>query len=153
MTTIDLKLAIKEAMQTEKDAMDYYRLAAEKLDDERAKKTFEILAKDEAQHARSFYNVYTGDDITSFDNFIAGPINENSSWFKSLQQTLLGDFDERKALELAIEQEDALEKELRAMAEKIDDPSIKEVYLANAQSTHHHMLQVEEDYKEMLGMA
>jgi rubrerythrin len=153
MTNIDLQEAIKTAMQTEKDAMDYYRLAAEKMADERCSKTFKSLARDEAQHARSFFNVYSGGDIPSFDDFINGPVNENSSWFNSLRQSLLGDFDERKALELAIEQEEALEKELRAMAEKIDNPIIKEVYLANAHSTHHHMLDIEEDYKDLFGMS
>ncbi len=33
---IDLQQAIKEAMQTEKDAMDYYKYAAEKMFDEKA---------------------------------------------------------------------------------------------------------------------
>lgn len=153
MTNIDLQQAIKTAMQTEKDAMDYYRLAAEKMDDERCSKTFKSLARDEEQHARSFFNVYSGGDIPSFDDFINGPVNEDSSWFDSLRQTMLGDFDERKALELAIEQEELLEKTLRATAEKIDNPIIKEVYLANAHSTHHHLLDIEEDYKDLFGMS
>ena len=68
-------------------------------------------------------------------------------------QNLLGqDFDERKALEQAIEQEDALEKELRAMAARISDPEVARVYLANASSTHHHLEVIEEEYRAMYGM-
>jgi rubrerythrin len=65
---------------------------------------------------------------------------------------LIQDFDERKALELAIEQEEALEKELRAMAAKISDPEVARVYLANASSTHHHLEVIEEEYRSMFGM-
>ena len=81
------------------------------------------------------------------------PPNTESSWWKNLQTLLVQDFDERKALELAIEQEDALEKSLREMAAKIDDPDIARIYLANATSTHNHLELVEEDYKAMLGMS
>ncbi|RME40108.1 MAG: rubrerythrin, partial [Deltaproteobacteria bacterium] len=59
----------------------------------------------------------------------------------------------RMALELAIEQEDLLEKQLRAMAERIDDEKIRNIYLANANSTHQHLLLVEEDYRAMLGQS
>ena len=81
------------------------------------------------------------------------PPNTDSDWWKGLQTLLMQDFDERKALELAIEQEDALEKSLREMAAKIDDPEISKVYLANATSTHNHLEIVEEDYKAMFGMS
>jgi rubrerythrin len=81
------------------------------------------------------------------------PPNMDSSWWKNLQSLLVQDFDERKALELAIEQEDELEKSLREMAAKMEDPDIARVYLANAVSTHNHLKLVEEDYRAMLGMS
>lgn len=152
MGIIDVQKAIKDSIQTEKDAMDYYKYGAERMADERARKTFELLAREEYQHAESFYKIYQGDDIPSFHEFMKAPPNTASSWWKNLQRLLVQEFDERKALELAIEQEDELEKQLRAMAAKIDDPEVARVYLANASSTHHHLELVEEDYKAMLGM-
>jgi rubrerythrin len=134
----DLQKAIKQAMQTEKDAMDYYKYAAEKIHDAKAKKAFEILAKEEKQHAHMFFSIYRGTDVPDFEAFMAAAPDTESSWWKSLQKAMLGDFDERKAIELAIEQEADLEKDLIAMAAKIDDVAIKDVYLANARSTHHH---------------
>ena len=135
---IDLQKAIKQAMQTEKDAMDYYKYGAEKMHNEHARKSFEILANEEKQHAHMFFSIYKGDDVPDFEAFIAAAPDTNSCWWKALQSTLLGDFDERKAIELAIDQEAQLEKELCAMAETIEDEEIKQVYLANARSTHHH---------------
>jgi len=149
---IDVQLAIKEAMQTEKDAMDFYKFGAEKMSDDKAKKTFELLAREEAQHAHSFYNIYKGTDIPSFDDFINAPPDTTSSWWRALQKLMMGDFDERKALELAIEEEEALEKQLRSMAEKMTDPEVKAIYLANANSTHHHFEVISEDYADIYGM-
>ncbi len=152
MTDQDLKQALRKAIQTEKDAMDFYNLGASKIFDERAKATFEILAREERQHALSFYNAYSFGDLPSFNDMMAAPPATDSSWFLSLQKAMLSDFDERLALELAIEQEDLLAKELLVIAGTIDDPAIKQVYLSNAASTHHHLEMVEADYKAMLGM-
>jgi rubrerythrin len=153
VTSADLKAALLEAIQTEKDAMDYYHLAAEKSVDERVRKTFELLARDERQHAFSFYSACSEGEVPTFDTMMAAPPDTESSWFKALKKALLAEFDERLALELAIEQEDALEKQLRVMAAKISDAKIRAIYLANANSTHKHMEMVEEDYRAMLGMS
>lgn len=152
MDKIELQQAIRSSMQTEKDAMDYYRYGADRMAEDKARATFELLAREEYQHAESFYRIYTGQDIPSFEAFMKTPPDTGSSWWKTLQQMLVQDFDERKALELAIEQEEALEKELRAMAAKISDPEVARVYLANANSTHHHLEVVEEEYRSMFGM-
>ncbi len=153
MGLIDVKRAIKDSIQTEKDAMDYYKYGAERMAEDKARQTFEILAREEYQHAESFYRIYPGNDIPSFQEFMNTPPNTDSTWWKNLQSLLVQDFDERKALELAIEQEADLEKSLRDMAERINDPDIARVYLANAASTHNHLELVEEDYRAMLGMS
>ncbi len=134
----NLQAAIKQAMQTEKDARDYYKYGAEKMTDPKAKKSFEILAAEEKQHAHMFFNIYRGDEVPSFDEFMAAAPDTTSSWWKALHGSMMGDFDERKAIELAIELEATLEEDLRAMAAKIDDVAVKDIYLANARSTHHH---------------
>jgi rubrerythrin len=148
----ELQQAIKAAIQTEKDAMDYYKYGAERMPDDKARATFELLAREEYQHAESFFRIYSGTDIPSFAEFMAAPPDTGSSWWKLLQGLMGQDFDERKALEQAIEQEEALEQELRAMAAKIGDPEAARVYLANASSTHHHLEVIEEEYRAMFGM-
>jgi rubrerythrin len=152
MDKIDLQKAIRASIQTEKDAMDYYKYGAERMPEDKARATFELLAREEYQHAESFYRIYPGQDIPSFESFMNLPPDTTSSWWKTLQSLMIQDFDERKALELAIEQEDSLEKELRAMAAKIGDPEVARVYLANASSTHHHLEVIEEEYRAMFGM-
>lgn len=153
MTEQKLKEALRDAIQTEKDAMDFYTLGAAKMNEERAKATFELLAREERQHALSFYQVYKGDDLPTFDEMMAEEPDTESSWFLALQKAMLSEFDERLALELAIEQEDLLAQQLKEVAATIDDPEIKQVYLSNAASTHHHLEMVEEDYRAMLGQS
>ncbi len=148
---LDLQQAIKEAVQTEKDAMDYYRYCAERIAEEKARKVFELLAREELEHARQFYKVYRGGELPPFEEFIAQPANADSVWLADLEELMIGDFDERKALELAIDKEEALERYLRQTAAKISDPEVKKIYLSNASSTHHHKELVEEEYADLMG--
>jgi len=151
MAMTDTQTALLEAAKTEKDAMDFYKYGAEKMPDDKARATFELLAREELEHARSFYDCCNAAGLQPFDTFIAGPPDTESSWWKALQSAMMAEFDERKALELAMDQEEALEKELLAMAEKMTDPDVKAVYLANARSTHRHEELIEEDYKAIYG--
>lgn len=151
--TSALQEAVKEAVQTEKAAMDFYRFAAEKMGEGKAKGIFELLAREERQHAKMFYQVYQGKDLPYFEDFIASPPETESSWWAALQQAMLADYDERRALELAIDQEAALEKKLQQALSGIDDPTVQGVYEANIKSTHHHGELIEEAYRAMLGMS
>jgi len=151
MAMTDTQKALLAAAKTEKDAMDFYKYGAEKLPDDKAAATFKLLAREELEHARSFYDCVNSSGLAPFDSFISGPPDTESSWWKSLQSAMLIGFDERKALELAMDQEAALEKELLAMAEKMTDPDVKAVYLANARSTHRHEELIGEDYKAIYG--
>lgn len=149
----DVQAALRAAMQTEKDAMDFYRYGAEKMAEEAPRRTFAILAKDELQHARSFYDADRGDILPPFADFIAAPPNTESSWWQALQRMMLTNFNERRALELAIDQEEALEQELRAVAAQIPDPEVRRVYEANAHSTHNHALLIAEELKALYGQS
>ena len=141
-----LKQAINDSIQTEKDAMDFYRLAGEKMYNERPRLTFKLLSHEEREHARSFYEAYIWDDLPPFDTMIAAPPDADSIWLKELKEAMLGDFDEKQALALAMQLEQALEEELRAIAERIEDVAVREVYLSNACMTHHHLDVLKEDY-------
>lgn len=143
----ELKLALRTAIQTEKDAMDFYQLAGERMVDEKARMTFKVLAGEEREHARAFYQAYTWDDLGPFEELIQAPPNPESDWWNALEQAMLGGFDERLALALAIEQERNLEDRLRTLAEKIGDPQVRAVYLANANMTHGHLDVLREDFE------
>lgn len=142
----EVKAALKQAIQIEKEAMDFYRFAGERVYDPQAKLTFKLLSKEEREHALAFYQVYPGDDLPTFEELMDAPPNLDSPWWGVLEQARLADYNELKTLALAIEQEEKLEHTLREMADWVDDPQIRAVYLANAKSTQEHRQTVLGDF-------
>jgi rubrerythrin len=55
-------------------------------------------------------------------------------------------------MELAMEKEQYLEKQLRALAEKIRNPDVRQIYQENAESTRNHFLMIESEYARLMGM-
>jgi rubrerythrin len=149
---IDVQEAIKRSIQTEKNAMDFYHRGAGRMGRPEARKTFELLAGEEREHAAWFYRVYQGSDIPDFDAFMVADPMKDSDWLTDLERILMSDFDERKAMELAMEKELKLEKSLREMAAKIGDEKVRKVFEANAESTHNHYLLIESEYARLMGM-
>ncbi|MEI7817545.1 MAG: ferritin family protein [Desulfuromonadales bacterium] len=150
--SFNIQEAIKRSIQTEKNAMNFYQLGAQKMNNPDARRTFEVLALEEREHASHFYKIYQGSDIASFDAFMdASPDNE-SSWISTIARLISADFTEQKALELAMEREKNLEEALLETASKIDSPEIKAVYELNAKETQHHYQLIESEYARLMGM-
>jgi rubrerythrin len=149
---IEVQEAIKRSIQTEKNARDFYRLGARHMQDKRAGKAFELLAEEEAQHARMFFDIYEGADIPDFDAFMAVDPTRDSDWLTDLEKELMKELDERRAMELAMDKELKLEQALRTMAARIPDEKVREVFLKNAESTHHHYELIESEYAHLMGM-
>lgn len=148
----DTQEAIKQAIQTEKNAMNFYEIGAKQMKDKEAKRLFEQLAKEEKEHALQFFRAYTGTDLGSFDEFIASPPQNEALWVNSIQKVIGPDFTEQKALEYAMEKETHLEKALRETAARITDPAIKEIFILNANETHNHYLTIESEYSRIMAM-
>lgn len=148
--SLNLSDAIRNAMQVEKNAQDFYHACAISVRDINAKKLFDLLAREEKEHAFSFYKTYPGKDIPSFDAFIAGPAS-SSGWLADLGEIVAG-LDERRAMLLALDKEKALAEHLREMAQIIDDVAVKKVYEENARSTDHHYAMIEEEYSRLMAM-
>ena len=83
---LELQDAIRRSIQTEKNAMDFYRLGAGHMREEKARKTFELLSQEEREHAAWFYRIYQGGDIPDFDAFIAGDPRMESDWLSDLER-------------------------------------------------------------------
>ena len=148
----DVQEAIKQAIQTEKNAMNFYEIGAKQMKDKDAKRLFEQLAKEEREHAAHFFKAYSGTDLGSFEEFMASPPQNESTWITSIQKVVGPDFTEQKALEVAMEKEISLEKALTENAAKISDPSVKEVFELNAKETHNHYLTIESEYARIMAM-
>ncbi len=149
---IELKDAVRRAIQTEKNAMDFYQRGAEMMKNAEARKVFQLLAREEREHAEWFYNVYPGDDIADLQEFLSSGVDQSSDWMTELNQVKTADFNERKAMELAMAKEKNLAEHLRALAAKIDNPEVRKVFEQNATSTDHHYQIIESEYARLMGM-
>ncbi|MGK2907923.1 MAG: ferritin-like domain-containing protein [Desulfuromonadales bacterium] len=144
--------AIKLAIKTEKDVMDFYLKAASLTKNERGKKVFELLAKEEREHAGHFFKIYTGSDLGSFDDFMAQPPSSNHAMLKQLEKALDERVHDRKAMELALKEEEDLAKNLRMTASYIVDPAVRAVFDRMAEETETHYALIESEYAHMMGM-
>ena len=121
--SINVQEAIKRSIQTEKNAMNFYQLGARQMKNQDARKTFELLAREEREHAGQFFKIYTGTDIPSLDAFLDSPFDNESSWLASITRLVDSEFTEQKALELAMEREKNLEETLLETAARINHGS------------------------------
>ncbi|MDD2851758.1 MAG: ferritin family protein [Desulfuromonadaceae bacterium] len=150
--SMNVQEAIKRSIHTEKNAMNFYQLGAEKCKNPDALRTFKLLAAEEREHAAHFYKIYQGGDIPSLEDFLNSPPDHESSWMSTIERLISADFSEQKALELALEREINLEEALLETASKVDDPAIKAVYELNAMETRHHYELIESEYARLMGM-
>lgn len=148
----ELQAAIRQAIQTEKNAMNFYEMGAAQMKDPGAKRLFLQLAKEEREHAAHFFKAYSGQAIGTFEEFMAAPPQSDSSWVSSLKSILTSDFTEQKALELAMQKEADLEKALRQVAATVADPQVRAVFELNAVETHNHYLTIESEYSRIMAM-
>ena len=147
-----LREALRSALRAEKNAMDFYRAAAEQLTDPEAAALFAGLAREERQHAYSFYTLDRDGDFPPFEELLDAPPDTSGPWWHALRKLEAENFTAKAALRLAIEEERRLEAELRAAAEEIAEPRARSIYLANANSTHCHCRGLEHLYAERYGV-
>lgn len=153
LSDIDVKNALIRSVQTEKNAMNFYQIAAQQMKDSDAIKTFELLAREERDHAKHFFDkCECSEQLGDFDTFINQAPDQESDWLSELDKALLANFNDRKAMELAMEKEKRLEESLREMAAKIEDSDVRAVFEENAKSTHNHYEVIESEYARLMGM-
>jgi len=148
----NLKEAIRLAIQTEKDVMDFYNKAAALTKNERGRKVFEQLAKEEREHASHFFNIYPGKDLGSFEEFMAQPARIEQVMLRQLEKALTDSVHERKAMEIALKEEEDLAKHLHLTASKVVDPQVRVVFERMAKETENHFAIIESEYAHLMGM-
>jgi len=132
--------------------MDFYKKAAEITKNPKAKKVFETLSKEEKEHASHFFHLYQGGDLGSFEDFISTPPHPDTAMLKELEQALDENVHERRAMEIALREEEDLEKNLRLTASHIVDPGVRSVFERMARETRDHYEIIESEYAHHMAM-
>ncbi|WP_161807378.1 ferritin family protein [Geoalkalibacter ferrihydriticus] len=147
-----MKEAIKTAVQTEKDVMDFYSRAAQITQNERGRKVFEQLAKEEKEHCSHFFKIYPGNDLGSFEQYIQSPPRKESAMLRNLEKALDENVHERRAMEIALKEEEDLARVLEGTATNIIDPAVRTVFDRMAKETRDHFAVIESEYARLMGM-
>lgn len=148
----NMQEALRLAIQTEKDVMDFYLKAAALTKNERGRKVFAQLASEEREHASHFFKIYSGTDLGSFDDFMATPARSEQVMLRQLEKALSENIHERKAMEIALKEEEDLARHLYLTASKIVDPQVRGVFERMAKETENHFAIVESEYAHLMGM-
>lgn len=139
---------LKTAMNMEKGAERFYRLAHEKFSSESVSQLFDQLAAAETAHAKLIYNLYlkiVSSDQEPFEKFyenLAGDIVEGGPSLDDCIGQLAG-FDNNACIslmEFALDIEFSAYDLYRTMAnQKADDPEMAAAFLSIAQAEKSHM--------------
>ncbi len=148
MTDTELKQALRKMLQTELDAMRYYQQASRYMQDEGAIYHFNQLAQEELEHARTFYDVYPGDELPEFEEMVKS-LPEQPAHQQRKIQLEVSRLNEKRALQLAIELERSVARELQQMLKEVYSPAARAAIEKNIESTRGHLELIEEDFQRL----
>ncbi len=144
--------ALRLAIETEKAVMCFYEKAAKVSKNERTRKLFNLLASEERDHAGHFFKLYKGADLGDFKEYMAKETDYESVMLHHLKKEITADLTERKAMEIALKEEEDLAKNLTLTAKQIVDPSVRAVFDRMAKETQNHFAVIESEYAHFMGM-
>jgi erythrin-vacuolar iron transport family protein len=147
-----LQEALKLAIKTEKESMDFYRRAGSITVDERSKKVFGLLANEEIGHLKAFFDHYQGGDLGDLTSFMGTPPDRLSATHLALEQALAADVHEQKALEIALQEEKSTIELYTILSKDIVDPLVRRVFEAVIKETQGHYDMIEDEYMRVMAM-
>ncbi len=148
----NMQEALRLAIETEKAVMFFYLQAADVSKDDRASQVFATLAREEREHAGHFFKLYSGSDLGDFDEYMSRKPDYESVMLHQLKKALSADLNERKAMEIALKEEEDLARNLALTAEKIVDPGVRGVFDRMTKETENHYAVIESEYARLMGM-
>jgi rubrerythrin len=143
METTKAMQGLSTALQTELNGIEFYKLAAEKTDDAKGKKTFQMLANDELKHFNALQQQYKSlIDESKWQRIDLGNVStfegESPIFTKELKDRIKDKHFEVTALSIGALLESNSIDFYRRMKEQSDDPAARELYgqLQKWEETH-----------------
>jgi rubrerythrin len=147
-----LQEAIRLAIKTEKDSMDFYRRAASVARNERAKKVLDMLANEEVGHLKAFFVYYKGPEFGDLASYLSSPPDTRNPTYMKLEKAISEDMVEQKALELALVEEKECIGQYTQLAQGVVDPAVRAVFDRVVKETQGHYALIESEYAHIMGM-
>ncbi len=150
MNDKQIQQVLRKMLQCELEAMHYYQQASGYMQDEGAIYHFKLLAEEEREHARTFYDLYPGDDLPEFDELI-NALPEQSSALGGIDLQLMARLSEQHALQLAMKMEAEVAESLKQILRQVQNPAARACIEKNIESTLGHLELIEDDYQRLFG--
>ena len=147
-----VKEALKMAILAKKNLMDFYLEAAQITENEKGRAVLIRLAGEVRENAAKFFKYYTWGDLGTFDELMQRPPKADSVMLVELRKALNKDLHERKARELALMEEENMEKMFLHAASNIIDPQVRAIFNDVARDTRIHYEIIESEYARTMGM-
>jgi rubrerythrin len=149
---LKMQQALKQAIQAKKNLMDFFLKAAEINKNPAGKILCERLAGEVKENIVRFFDHYKRSDLGSVEDFIKTPPHPDSSMLRSLQKAMTDNMPERKIREIALKEEEDMEKNFTMLAEKMVDPMVRSVFLDVAKEIRNHYAIIESEYARTMRM-
>lgn len=144
--------ALRLIIRTKKNLYDYYLKAAEQSTNPLGRKVFQHLAHEVRSNLSRFFHLYIGHDLGDFDQFMETAPLPDSALLHDLSAELSPDMHDRRAQEVALREEEDIERMLRMTAGRVIDPAARQILLRAAQETKNHCALIESEYAHTMGM-
>ncbi|MFO7576974.1 MAG: ferritin family protein [Pelovirga sp.] len=147
-----VKEALKMAITAKKNLMDFYLEAAQITENEKGRSVLTRLAEEVRENAGKFYQHYRWDDLGSFEELMARPPKADSVMLVELRKALNKNLHERTARELALKEEESMEKTFLQVASHIIDPQVRAIFKDVARDTRNHYEIIASEYARTMAM-
>ena len=144
--------ALKLAINSEKESMEFYRKACSMTADERSKKVFDLLANEELGHLKAFFDHYKGTDLGDLESFVAQPVDKQTATHVALEKAFAEEVHEQKALEIALQEEKSCIDLYTVMAKDMVDPLVRRIFETVIRETQKHYDMIEDEYMRVMTM-
>ncbi len=142
MTREKLKEIIAFAVENEVDAYEFYKDAAERLDDERLKETFEDLAKDELEH-KKFLEDFLENEAEDMNIDIEADYKVSETVEKP---PLSMDMSFADAIQLAMKNEEEAMNMYQQLADAMTDQKERNIFIGLRDMEKMHKTRLEDIY-------
>ena len=98
------------------------------------------------------FKLYNGEDLGDFDVYMAKKPDFENAILLNLKKEIADDLSERRAMEIALHEEEDLAKNLAMTAGRIVDPMVRAVFDRMVKETENHFAVIESEYAHLMGM-
>lgn len=147
-----LQEALGEAIHAKKNLRDFYRRAATTTQVPAGRKVLERLGNEVEENIGKFFAHYQRNDLGRLEDFLAAPPHPDSVMLVELGKVLGSDIHDRRARELALREEADLERTFRLAAQRIINPTVRNVFFEVAEDARRHYAIIESEYARQMAM-